>query len=99
MIYDGALDAIDKPISALGLHRRIENSLFDDGVKIVAHLVVMTEKEFCLLPRCGQKALKEVREVLAQNGLHLGMDRDEIIFFLARSASIERECDFLIGLA
>jgi hypothetical protein len=52
---------------------RTRNCLTNDGIVYVGDLVQKTEAEMLRTPNFGRKSLNEIKEVLAQVGLHLGM--------------------------
>jgi DNA-directed RNA polymerase alpha subunit len=50
------------------------NTLENDAIVYVGDLVQKTEQELLRLPSFGRRRLKEIKETLAEIGLHLGMD-------------------------
>jgi uncharacterized protein YjbI with pentapeptide repeats len=58
----------------LELSARSYNSLRLAGVKLIGDLVKMTEAELLRIPNFGRKSLNETKELLAQMGLHFGMN-------------------------
>ncbi len=48
--------------------------LKNDNIRYVGDLVQKTEAEMLRTPNFGRKSLNEIKEVLAQMGLHLGME-------------------------
>jgi hypothetical protein len=61
------------PISDLGLSPRPTNCFQNAGIVLLGELVVLTEVDLLRLPNFGRKSLREVKEALADGGLHLGM--------------------------
>ena len=53
---------------------RATNCLKADNIVYVGDLVQKTEAEVLRMPNMGRKALNEIKQVLAQMGLHLGME-------------------------
>jgi hypothetical protein len=53
---------------------RTANCLRNDNVIYIGELVQRTEAEMLRTPNFGRKSLNEVKEVLVQMGLHLGME-------------------------
>lgn len=68
-INPGLLARVDD----LELSVRTGHCLRSTNCKLVGDLVRMTEGEVLRIPNFGRKSLNEVKEVLAQMGLHLGM--------------------------
>jgi len=61
-------------VDELELSMRSANCLKNDDIVYIGDLVQKTEGEMMRLPTFGRKSLWEIKEVLAQNGLHLGME-------------------------
>ena len=53
---------------------RSANCLKNDNIVYIGDLVQKTEEEMLRTPNFGRKSLNEIKEVLAQMGLHLGME-------------------------
>jgi DNA-directed RNA polymerase subunit alpha len=53
---------------------RTANCLKNEGIIYIGDLVQRTEGDMLRIPHFGRKPLNAVKEVLAQIGLHLGMD-------------------------
>ena len=53
---------------------RSANCLKNDNIVYIGDLIQKTEAEMLRTPNFGRKSLNEIKEVLAQMGLHLGMD-------------------------
>jgi DNA-directed RNA polymerase alpha subunit len=60
-------------IDELELSVRSANCLKNDGINYVGELVQKSEAEMLKTPNFGRKSLNEIKELLAQSGLHLGM--------------------------
>jgi len=61
-------------ISDLELSIRSSNCLRSVNCKLIGDLVQMTEAELLRVEYFGRKSLNEIKEVLANMGLHLGME-------------------------
>jgi DNA-directed RNA polymerase subunit alpha len=59
------------PIEELELGVRSYNCLKRVGIETIGDLVMKTEQELAAIPNFGKKSIEEVRETLAQHGLHL----------------------------
>ena len=53
---------------------RSANCLKNDNIVYIGDLVQKTEAEMLRTPNFGRKSLNEIKEVLAEMGLHLGME-------------------------
>jgi DNA-directed RNA polymerase subunit alpha len=53
---------------------RSANCLKNDNIVYIGDLVQKTEAEMLRTPNFGRKSLNEIKEVLANMGLHLGME-------------------------
>ena len=53
---------------------RTANCLKNDNIVYVGDLVQKSEAEMLRTPNFGRKSLNEIKELLAQMGLHLGME-------------------------
>ena len=60
-------------VDELELSVRSANCLKNDNIIYIGDLVQKTEAEMLRTPNFGRKSLNEIKEVLAQMGLHLGM--------------------------
>ena len=58
----------------LELSVRSANCLKNDNIVYIGDLIQKTEAEMLRTPNFGRKSLNEIKEVLAQMGLHLGME-------------------------
>ena len=63
-----------KKVDELELSVRSMNCLKNDNIIYIGDLVQKTEPEMLRTPNFGRKSLNEIKEVLAQMGLHLGME-------------------------
>jgi hypothetical protein len=61
-------------VEELELSVRSANCLKNDNIIYIGDLIQRTEGEMLRTPNFGRKSLNEIKEVLAQMGLHLGMD-------------------------
>jgi DNA-directed RNA polymerase subunit alpha len=63
-----------KKVDELELSVRSANCLKNDNIVYIGDLILKTEAEMLRTPNFGRKSLNEIKEVLAQMGLHLGME-------------------------
>jgi DNA-directed RNA polymerase subunit alpha len=63
-----------KKVDELELSVRSANCLKNDNIVYIGDLIQKTEAEMLRTPNFGRKSLNEIKEVLAQMGLHLGME-------------------------
>lgn len=70
---DGLEELLAQPIEHLDLSVRSMNCLKSDDVFRVGDLVQRSEQEMLRTPNFGRKSLNEIKEVLENMGLHLGM--------------------------
>lgn len=63
-----------KKVDELELSVRSANCLKNDNIGYIGDLIQKSEAEMLRTPNFGRKSLNEIKEVLAQMGLHLGMD-------------------------
>jgi len=63
-----------RKVEELELSVRSMNCLRNDNIVYIGDLVQKTEAELLRTPNFGRKSLNEIKEVLAQMGLHLGME-------------------------
>ncbi|NHK27347.1 DNA-directed RNA polymerase subunit alpha [Parvularcula flava] len=66
--------ALLRKVDELELSVRSANCLKNDNIVYIGDLIQKTEAEMLRTPNFGRKSLNEIKEVLAQLGLHLGMD-------------------------
>jgi len=70
---EGIVDVLSQPIDHLDLSVRSMNCLKSDNIFRVGDLVQRTEQEMLRTPNFGRKSLTEIKEVLENMGLSLGM--------------------------
>jgi DNA-directed RNA polymerase subunit alpha len=63
-----------RKVDELELSVRSANCLKNDNIIYIGDLVLKSEFEMLRTPNFGRKSLNEIKEVLSQMGLHLGMD-------------------------
>jgi len=68
---------LSKPVAELELSVRSANCLEASQITTIRDLVVHTEHEMLKQRNFGKKSLIEIREILSEMGLHLGMDLDD----------------------
>jgi DNA-directed RNA polymerase subunit alpha len=73
-IAPGINPAFLNKVDELELSVRSANCLKNDNIVYIGDLVQKTEAEMLRTPNFGRKSLNEIKEVLAQMGLHLGME-------------------------
>src|ERR1700691_3400083 len=66
--------ALLKKVDELELSVRSANCLKNDNITYIGDLIQKSESEMLRTPNFGRKSLNEIKEVLAQMGLHLGME-------------------------
>jgi DNA-directed RNA polymerase subunit alpha len=66
--------ALLKKVDELELSVRSANCLKNDNIVYIGDLIQKSEGEMLRTPNFGRKSLNEIKEVLAEMGLHLGMD-------------------------
>jgi len=66
-----------RKVDELELSVRSANCLKNDNIIYIGDLVQKTEAEMLRTPNFVRKSLNEIKEVLAQMGLHLGMEVPE----------------------
>jgi DNA-directed RNA polymerase subunit alpha len=62
-----------KPVDELELTVRSANCLKQENIQYIGDLVQKTEVELLKTPNLGKKSLTEIKDVLAQHSLSLGM--------------------------
>ncbi len=65
---------LDRQLEELELSVRTANCFYAAGLHYLGELVRLSEDELLRQPSFGRKSLVEVRELLGELGLHLGMD-------------------------
>jgi hypothetical protein len=74
-IPDSSLNPVFlKRVDSLELSARSASSLKNSNIVYIGDLVQMNEEEMLHITNFGPKSLNEIKEVLAQMGLHLGME-------------------------
>jgi len=68
---------LSKPVAELELSVRSANCLEASQITTIRDLVVHTEQEMLKQRNFGKKSLIEIREILSEMGLHLGMNLDD----------------------
>ena len=63
-----------RKVDELELSVRSANCLKNDNIVYIGDLIQKTESEMLRTPNFGRKSLNEIKEILAQMGLHLGME-------------------------
>ena len=63
-----------RKVDELELSVRSANCLKNDNIVYIGDLVQKTEGEMLRTPNFGRKSLTEIKQVLEQMGLHLGME-------------------------
>ncbi len=63
-----------RKVDELELSVRSANCLKNDNIIYIGDLILKTESEMLRTPNFGRKSLNEIKEVLSQMGLHLGME-------------------------
>jgi len=63
-----------RKVDELELSVRSANCLKNDNIIYIGDLVLKSEAEMLRTPNFGRKSLNEIKEVLSQMGLHLGME-------------------------
>jgi DNA-directed RNA polymerase subunit alpha len=66
--------ALLKKVDELELSVRSANCLKNDNIVYIGDLIQKSEGEMLRTPNFGRKSLNEIKEVLGEMGLHLGMD-------------------------
>tara|TARA_Y100001936_G_C16036675_1_gene649018 strand:+ start:637 stop:1653 length:1017 start_codon:yes stop_codon:yes gene_type:complete len=66
-----------RKVEELELSVRSANCLKNDNIIYIGDLVLKSESDMLRTPNFGRKSLNEIKEVLSQMGLHLGMEIPE----------------------
>ncbi|MDQ6994969.1 MAG: DNA-directed RNA polymerase subunit alpha [Mariprofundaceae bacterium] len=74
VVDEGIEDVLSQPIDYLDLSVRSMNCLKSDDIFRVGDLVLRTEQEMLRTPNFGRKSLNEIKEVLENMDLSLGME-------------------------
>jgi DNA-directed RNA polymerase subunit alpha len=67
-------EVLNRSVEELELSVRSYNCLKNANIQTIGELVQKTEAEMLRTPNFGRKSLNEIKEVLANMGLHLGME-------------------------
>ncbi len=73
------MELLDHSVEELELSVRSSNCLRDAGIRTLGDLVQKTEAEMLKYRNFGRKSLQELVDILADLGLHFGMDVDAIM--------------------
>lgn len=98
---DQLMKVLRTPISDFELSVRARNCLSNMDIKSLGDLVSHSEQELLEFKNFGETSLNEIKRVLNQKGLRLGMRRDDGSFIIpeefdaARSVDIEAELSWL----
>ena len=71
------VDKLNMPITELELSVRSSNCLREAKIKTIGDLVKKTEMEMLKYRNFGKKSLSEINKILADMGLHLGMQPEK----------------------
>merc|ERR1712147_88727 len=66
-----------KKVDELELSVRSANCLKNDNIIYIGDLVQKTEAEMLRTPNFGRKSLNEIKDILSQMELHLGMEVED----------------------
>ncbi len=80
------------PISDFELSVRSRNCLAKMNIETLGDLIKKTEQELLSYKNFGETSLQEIKDILAQKGLRLGMGREE------RTSAIQRDARTLLGI-
>ncbi len=79
-----------RSVNELELSVRAANCLKNAGIETIAEMVQKTESEMLKTKNFGRKSLNEIKEILAEMGLSLGMKVDDKIVAEARRLLAEK---------
>lgn len=65
-------------VEEYGFNRHATSYLAFNEIRTIGDLVVLTERYLLSLPGIGAVCVKNIKERLAQSGLHLGMNADQL---------------------
>lgn len=86
------------PISEFELSVRSRNCLAKMNIETLGDLVKKTEQELLAYKNFGETSLQEIKDILAQKGLRLGMQIDEDgPLYVSTKADAEAQLDALFG--
>lgn len=66
---------LNKSIKELGFTGRTQTCLLSDNIKTIGQLILLRENDLLKAPNLGKKSLAEIKEVLANYNLTLGMSK------------------------
>lgn len=75
---DAVVDNLMKSVDELELSVRAQNCLKNVNIKTIKDLVLKTEQEMLKTKNFGRKSLQEIKNILAEMGLRLGMKVDDL---------------------
>jgi len=82
-----------RSVNELELSVRAANCLKNAGIETIAEMVQKTESEMLKTKNFGRKSLNEIKEILSEMGLGLGMKVDDKIVTEAKRLLAERPGD------
>ena len=85
------------PISEFELSVRSRNCLAKMEIKTLGDLITKTEAELLAYKNFGETSLQEIKDILAQKGLRLGMGAGEAGLPIASKEEAEAELDAMFG--
>jgi DNA-directed RNA polymerase subunit alpha len=85
------------PMSEFELSVRSRNCLQKMEIKTLGDLITRTEAELLAYKNFGETSLQEIKDILAQKGLRLGMGRDEAMSGVATREEAEAELNALFA--
>lgn len=65
---------LNTKVGELKLSLRAANCLWGTDIVYIGDLIQKTEREMLRMPNFGRKSLNEIKKVLAEVGLHFGME-------------------------
>jgi DNA-directed RNA polymerase subunit alpha len=95
---DRRAQVLKTPISEFELSVRSRNCLAKMNIETLGDLVRKTEAELLAYKNFGETSLQEIKDILAQKGLRLGMtSEDEAPLLTATRAEAEAQLEALFG--
>ena len=79
------MEQLSRSVDELELSVRSYNCLKNANIKTIGDLVTRTEAEMLKTKNFGRKSLNEIKDILAEMGLHLGMELDPKKFAKVRT--------------
>jgi DNA-directed RNA polymerase subunit alpha len=80
---------LDKSVEELELSVRSSNCLRAAEIKTIGDLVQKSEPDMLKFRNFGRKSLKEIQDILAEMGLHFGMDVSRYVEHRATAGAVE----------